>query len=177
MLILLTILLAFVAASAIIYFFNRRNFEKQLGFENSGFLPETTNLRPLFEPTEEELLAEQGAAHEKLEADARNELEEAEMKQVREFWMRLDAWRKRPDKTEIADLLEAASFDGETFTHAVDAVAGKFHNGEIEGLSTQDLAQMLESHFWLIPAEKRTPGVSYRFQTVLRSLGSAPITR
>ena len=177
MLVLLTILLTLLAASAIIYFFNRRNFEKQLGFENSGFLPETTNLRPLFEPIEEELLAERRAAHEKLEADARNELEEAEMKQVREFRMRLDAWRKGPNKTEIADLLEAASFDGELFTDAVDAIAGKFHNGEIEGLSTQDLAQMLESHFWLIPAEKRTPGVSYRFQTVLKSLGSAPVTR
>ena len=91
--------------------------------------------------------------------------------------MRLDAWRKGPNKTEIADLLEAASFDGELFTDAVDAIAGKFHNGEIEGLSTQDLAQMLESHFWLIPAEKRTPGVSYRFQTVLRSLLSASVTQ
>jgi len=177
MLVLLTILLTLLAASAIIYFFNRRNFEKQLGFENSGFLQETTNLRPLFEPTQEDLLAERRAADEKLETDARNELEETEMKQVREFRMRLDAWRKGPNKTEIADLLEAASFDGELFTDAVDAIAGKFHNGEIEGLSTQDLAQMLESHFWLIPAEKRTPGVSYRFQTVLRSLLSASVTQ
>ena len=177
MLVLLTILLTLLAASAIVYIFNRRNFEKQLGFENSGFLPETTNLRPLFEPTEEELRAEEREAREALEADERRELEEAEIKRVREFRMRLDAWRTSPNKTEIADLLEAATVDGEMFAEAAEAIAGEFQNGKIEGLSTDDLAHLLESHFWLIRAEKRAPGVSYRFQTVLKGLRAAPVTQ
>jgi len=168
MLVLLTILLTLLAASAIVYFFNQRNFEKQLGFENSGFLPETTNLRPLFEPTEEELRAEEREAKEVLEADERSELEEAELKQVREFRMRLDAWRTGPNKTEIADLLDAATVDGELFADTAEAIVGEFGSGKIDNLSNNDLAQILESHFWLIPAENRTPGVSYRFQTVLR---------
>jgi Xaa-Pro aminopeptidase len=177
MLVLLTILLTLLAASAIIYFFNRRNFEKQLGFENSGFIPETTNLRPLFEPTEEELLAEEREVEKKLIVNERQASEEAGRKRARAFRTRLNAWRMSPNKTEIADLLEAASVDGEMFADAAETIASELQNSKIEGVSTDDLAQMLESYFWLVPAEKRTPGVSYRFQTILRSLRPAPVSQ
>lgn len=177
MLVLLTILLTLLAASAIIYFFNRRNFEKQLGSENSGFLPETTNLRPLFEPPEEELLADEREAEEKLIVDVRQESEEVERKRAREFRTRLNAWRMSPNRTEIGGVLGAASGDGEMFADASEAIASEFQNGKIEGLSTDDLAQMLESYFWLVPAEKRTPGVSYRLQAVLKSLHRLSVTQ
>ena len=177
MLVLLTILFTILAGSAIIYFFNRRNFEKQLGYENSGFLPETTNLRPLFEPTEVELLAEEREAEEKLMAENRQELEDAERADARALRTRLNAWRMSPNKTEIADLLEAASVDGDVFLDAAEAIIGEFQNGKIKGISTEDLAQMLESYFWLVPAEKRTPGVGYRFQTVLKSLRPVSVSK
>ena len=173
MLILLTILLIAVAASAFIYFFNNRNTERRLEAEEFTSLPETTSLRPLFEPTPEEMHAEAIDAEEKQKMDEKQESNDLERMRSLKFRSTLNAFRAAPSKGSVAALLELAAEDGDKFADAAEAVADKFHKGEIDSVSVDDLAQMLESHFWLVPAEQRTPGVSYRFRTVLESLRSA----
>ena len=177
MLILFTILLLTAAAAAYFYFSNRRNHERELGSGRSEFIPEAPRLRPLFEPTDEEIEADRLSAEKRQEADAAHEFEEAERARTREFYALLNAWRSNPNKSGIANLFELARADGEIYADTAEAVAREFHNNKIEGLSAVDLMQLLESHFWLVPIEKRNPSVSYRFKTVLSSLRSTSVVQ
>lgn len=173
MLILLTILVLAVAASAFIYFFNKRNFDRQLETGEFGALPETTNLRPLFEPTPDELRADAIEAEKNQKADEDKESGDLDKQRAFKFRSTLSAFRTAPSKGSIAALLELAVDDGTEFADAAEAIADQFRKGRIENLSIDDLAQMLESHFWLVPAEQRTPSMSYRFRTALESLRTA----
>jgi hypothetical protein len=177
MLILLTILLLTAAASAYFYFSIRRNNERELSFGRSEYIPDAPQLRPLFEPTNDEVEAERRLAEKKQEADEAHEFEEVERARKREFYVLLNAWRSNPNRSDIVNLFELARADGEMYADTAEAVAKEFHNNKIEGLSAADLVQLLESHFWLVPIEKRTPGVSYRFQTVLSSLRSTSVVQ
>jgi hypothetical protein len=132
-------------------------------------LPETTDLRPLFAPTDEELRVEtvrtqkqEREAELKIIADFRRQKE-------LEFVNELDQWKTEPSAAGIADLLKRAD-NGELYADAAEAANQAFQTGKLGGIAASEFAQLLESHFWLIPAEERTPGVSYRIQTVLSSL-------
>ncbi|MFL6466767.1 MAG: hypothetical protein ACJ72Z_02280 [Pyrinomonadaceae bacterium] len=177
MLILLTILLSLAAVSAYFLFFKPRNADRELEFERVGFIPETTNLRPLFEPTAEELETERRDEELRLTEIEAEKIEAARHEKALDFQNKLDTWRASPNKKGFVELLDEAGEDGSWFADAAETAAQALQDGKIEKLSANDLAQMLESHFWLIPAEQRTPGVSYRFQTVLKSLRSASVTQ
>ena len=170
MLILLTILFLSAAASAYFYFSNRRNNEKELGYGNVGYVPETTNLRPLFEPTAEELEADRAAFEEQERAFQAEKADSENRERISRFRRKLDAWRETPTKAGLADLFYAAQGDGELFAEAADTIADKFHKHEIADLSADALAALLESHFWLIPAAQRTPATKFRIGETLNGL-------
>jgi hypothetical protein len=170
MLILLTILVLTAAASAFIYFFNRNNSERQLAAGDRGSMPEATNLRPLFAASDEELRAESVAVEMQAELDQAAIEFENERKQVVDFRSRLRSWQAASKAAEIGELLEFASFDGDPFAVAVEAITKEFLNGKINGISAEGLAQMLESHFWLLSAEEREPAISFRIKEAIREL-------
>jgi hypothetical protein len=170
MLILLTILILAAAASAFIYFFNKNNSERQLDSANVGTFPETTPLRPLFEPSDEEMRAELLATDLRDQLDEVHLDDEIERKHLAEFRNRFRAWRAAPNVAEIGDLLELARLDGDSFAVAAETITKEFLNGRIDRISSDDLEQMLESHFWLLPAEKREPAISFRVKEAIREL-------
>jgi len=169
MLILLLILSLFIAVLAgYLYFFKRSDPPAQL--------PETTDLRPLFEPSEAELRVEtvrtqkqEREAELKIIADFRQQKE-------LEFLNELNEWKREPSAASFAALLKKSG-SGESFASAAEAANQVFQNGKSDGISASELTELLESHFWLVPAEERTPGVSYRIQTVLSSLRPASAKR
>jgi hypothetical protein len=179
MLILLTILVLAAAASAFIYFFIKNNSERRLNSGDVGTLPETTHLRGLFEPSDEDLLAESQAAEDQAELDEVRLDDGIKRKELTEFRNRLRAWHAAPNISEIAGLLEFARVDGDSSAIAAETITKEFLNGRIDRISSDDLAQMLESHFWLLSAEKREPAVSFRIKEAIRELretgANAPI--
>jgi hypothetical protein len=170
MLILLTILILAAAASAFIYFFIKDNSERQLVSGDIRSLPESTNLRPLFAPSDEELRAESIAAEQQAESDEAALDLEIERKQLAEFRIRLGTWQAAPHTAEIGELLEIARSDGDSYAVTAETITKEFLNGRVHGVSAVDLAQMLESHFWLLPAEEREPAVSFRLRETIREL-------
>ena len=171
MLILLAILSIFVAVSAY-YFLHKREASEQL-LDMASADVDKSHLRPLFMPTDDELRAEEAEARNRLEEARAAELEAAKRKATEEFADRLDAWRSQPLRGSIAGLFDAAGDDAEFFAGAAESVYDEWSVGRVAGLSASDLAQMLDSQFWLIPSEKRTPGVSFRLQRLLSGLRAA----
>jgi hypothetical protein len=170
MLILLTILVLAAAVSAFIYYFNKNISERQLDASDVGMLPETTHLRGLFEPSDEDLLVESQAAEYQAELDDERYDDEVQRSRQAELRSRLRAWQNAPNIAEIGELLELARTDGDSSAAAVETITKEFLNGRIDRISSDDLAQMLESHSWLIPADERGPAVSFRIKEAIREL-------
>jgi hypothetical protein len=170
MLILLTILVLVAAASAFIYFFNHRNNERQLEANEFDSFPETTPLRPLFEPTEDDIQQAAREAETRAAIDDAQLDEDAARKHATEVRNRLNAWRVAPNRSELGELLRAASFDGELSAQTAEAITDEFLSGKLDGISADDLAELLESHFWLLPAEVRAPAISFRIRETIREL-------
>ena len=136
-------------------------------------LPEP-RFRPLFEPTEEELLEA-----ERIEAARVAELREEEKsreraKKLAKFDELRQNWAKSPNRTSTVEVLYEASrsASGDIFWDTCESVLTAWRAGRIDDLSSNDLAQLLESHFWLLPENERTPGVSFRLKEEIAGLRS-----
>ena len=163
MLILLTILLLSAAVSAYFYLYRRKNSDQLLNE------PDLSHLRPLFMPSDADLLAEELESQQRLKAIAAAEAEAEENRRNVEFRDRLDRWKAAPTRSATLDLLNSVQNDGTFLADAAESICEEWNNGRLD-LSATDLAQLIESQSWLVPAEKRTPGVSYRIQRLLSSL-------
>ena len=170
MLILLTILVLAAAASAFFYFFNNRNNQRRLKAKKFGSFPETTGLRPLFEPTEDEIQENAREAENQAATDDAKLDDDEARKDAANVRNRLNAWRSAPNRSEIAELLTAASIEGELSAQTAEAITNEFLSGRLDGISANDLAQMLESRFWLLPLEVRAPAISFRIRETIREL-------
>ncbi len=145
---------------------------KSLKSENQKQFREPPVFRSLFEPTSEEILALE--REEKAEAEA-NRHEEArrvlaeKAEKVQEFQK---IWQNLPERKNTAELLRMAaeSESGKVFSETAENVIKVFRNGRIEDLAFEDLIQLLESHFWLLPNEERTSGVSFWLKQEIASL-------
>jgi len=167
MLILLTILLLSAAVSAYFYFYRHEDRDRLL---NPAPEPrDLSHLRPLFMPSEADLLADELEIQKHLKAGEAAEAEAAEHRLTIEFQGRLDRWKTAPTRGGLVDLFKSVHNNETLLADAVECVFEEWNNGRLD-LSATELAQLIESHFWLVPAEKRTPGVSYRIQRLLSSL-------
>jgi hypothetical protein len=81
-------------------------------------------------------------------------------------------WRGLPSRKNTLELLYIASQseNGNVYSDVTKSVLESWHNGKIVDLSAEDLAQMLESHFWLLPSEQRTSGFSFGLNQEIASL-------
>ena len=141
--------------------------------------PAAENYRPLFEPTDEDI--RQFEAEEKAQlaakqaGDERLILEEklVNMEKFRQTWL------ESPKKAATVELLYRASQteNGEAYLETADIVLKTWQNGEVSDLSCDDLAHLLDSHFWLLPTHERTPGVSFRIQQEIAGLRRVPQTK
>lgn len=175
MLFLLTIsiLIALLAASGIIAFSRRRH--PLLEDKRPKHLPDP-EFRPLFGPGPDELRAGErekialaaaaGAAESKAKLDAKLNDLNAFRKE----------WRAAPTRKATVELLYLASQceSGKVYSVTAHEAAKLWKNGQIAGLSADDLSQLLESHLWLLPAGERTSGVSFSIQHEIADLRSAP---
>ena len=169
MLTLLTILLLLAAVSAYFYLYRHTNDDRLLAPARDNSEP--SHLRPLFMPSDEDLRADELEAQKALKAIETAEKEAEDHRRVVDFHARLDRWKAKAAKEDIADLLNSVHDNGTLLADAAESICGEWDNGRLD-LSESSLAQLIESHFWLVPAEKRTPGVSFRIQRLLSGLRS-----
>jgi hypothetical protein len=133
-------------------------------------------LRPLFMPTDEELRAEEREKEEIRRAESRDEALKSQAKKLAKLEEFRQTWHDSPDKLGTIELLRAAAMteDGNAYSETAEQVIETWAENKISGLDREDLAQLLESHFWLLPADKRTPGVSFRLKKEIADLRREP---
>lgn len=165
-----------LAAVALIGFIVRREVAKSL-LENPSprELPQP-QYRPLFQPDEEDLREMERMEAEKLaEIERQENLKQAEEK-LAKFGELRQTWAQSPNRGSTIELLVQASqiSDGKVYLETCEGILASWCAGDIGELSSDDLAQLLESHFWLLPDSERTPGVSFRLKEEIAGLRREP---
>ena len=135
------------------------------------------NYRPLFEPTDEDM--RQFEADEKAQLAAKQAYDDrhiSEKKLVNLENFR-QTWRESLNRVTTIELLYRASQteSGVAYSETVRIVMEAWRFGKIFDLTADDLAQLLDSHFWLLPTHERTPGVSFRIQQEIADLRREPV--
>jgi hypothetical protein len=163
------IFLSFCATATAAYVFLAfKNFDRH----GNNYTLNPKNFRGLFQPTAEEIRASDKAEKEVTEAktEEAKRLESAE--KISKVVESVELWRALPSRRNTLELLYVASQseDGNVYGDAARSVLESWQSGKINDLSAEDLAQMLESHFWLLPSEQRTSGVSFGLNQEIASL-------
>lgn len=170
MLILYTILVVLSAVAALAILAKRRN--SKLLEQNPPKNLNAENYRPLFAPTEDELRA--SAREEKALAEAKKAEEERRIliekaEKVTEF---ASEWRIAPDRKRTIELLFLASGaeSARTFSEISENVIKLWRENRIENLTAQDLADLLDSHFRILPQQERTSGALFWLKEEIQKL-------
>jgi hypothetical protein len=159
MLFILTILFVLVAAVAVTVFVKRR-IERDLIESNQPKNLMDTNLRPLFAADVEEVRGSEAADGDIVEAEVVNDDQEKKLAKLEEL---RQAWGANPDKRNTIELLAAAAETGvgEMYAGVAGEVAGRFRKRELTEISAADLADLLETHLWLLPPKERMSGEGF----------------
>jgi hypothetical protein len=162
MLFLYTILVILSAAAALLVIYAKRRNSNLLE-QNPPKNLSAESFRPLFQPTEDELRAfereEKARQEAKKAAEARRVLNEKTEK-VSEFEK---IWAESPDRKKTIELLflAAASENAKIFGEISESVIKLWRENRIENLTARDLADLLDSHFRILPQQERTSGAAF----------------
>jgi len=168
MLFFLTIFVLILAAITFAFVARRSRRERHL----SDYDPlniDASQFRPLFMPSEEDLAAVEREKQDAIDAELRENERRTREKKLANFEEFRQTWRTSGKKENAGELLtRAVEFqDGEVFLESVKTILDERQKIE---LSDEDLAQLIESHFWLLPAQERTPGVTFTINQELKTL-------
>jgi hypothetical protein len=159
MLFIFTIIVVLLAAIGVAFLVKRQIDRDLLESQEPKQLSET-HLRPLFEADEEEVRQLDAEDAEVIDAEPVDDAREKRLAKLEEI---RQTWGENPDKRNTLELLAAAAETGVGELYAAEAgeVVGQFRKGKILGLSQLDLADLLETHLWLLPAEERISGEGF----------------
>ncbi len=171
MLFLLTILVVLAAVVSIAVLLNFKKNRQTLSPNNPKEL-EMPKFRSLFEPDEAEIRAfelEEKAKETAKKLEEFNQQLAEKSGKVREFQT---VWQDLPNKKNTIELIQIASQSesGEIYSAVATEILEFWKEGKIVDLSAHDLADILESHFWLLPSEQRTSGVKFGLHQELAGL-------
>jgi hypothetical protein len=158
MLTFLIILALIAAATAAALFLRRKNRPAEM--LDRSQISGVEHFRPLFAPTKDDLLEAERENTELLRAEEKR-LADMDKRNASEDLERIHTlWLASPTRAQTISLLyEAAKGEnGDIYLKACKDVLRVWRTGSVKDLSAADLAHLMESHYWLIPADKRTPG-------------------
>jgi hypothetical protein len=165
---MLVIFIVLIIAAAAYVFIARRQ-------TRSAFLTNQTpkhlngeNLRPLFAPDDEELRAQERAEQESAKAEAAELVRQDDEKRLASFEEFRQTWRELPSRANTVELLLRASDleRGDIYLDTIDELLHK----RSDVFNDDELAELIESHFWLLPQSERTPGVKFTINRELAAL-------
>src|SRR5436309_2951864 len=156
MVFIFTFLVVLIASVAVAVFV-KRQIDRDLIESREPKQLTDTHLRPLFEADEDEMREDAAGMESVVEAEPVEDDSEKRLAKLEEI---RQTWGENPDKRNTLELLVAAAQTGLGEIYAAEAgeIVGRFRKGQIVGLSQMDLADLLETHLWLLPAEERMSG-------------------
>ena len=165
MLVIFTVVL--LIAAAIIIFVRRQTRSPLLEDQTPKYL-NGENLRPLFAPDDEELRALEREERKMLEARDVELRENERQKRLASFEEFRQTWRELPSRANTVELLFRASEleRGDVYLDTIDELLHK----RSDVFNDDEIAELIESHFWLLPQSERTPGVTFTINRELAAL-------
>lgn len=172
MLILFTIFAVFSAILAATLIAARRKFH--LIEQNDSKQLSAENFRPLFAPTDEDIRAFENAERKTLLAKERENARRLFAEKIRSVHEFEKIWRVSPDKRSTVKLLvmAAETEDVQTFSKTAENVIKLWRENRIESLKSEDLADLLDSHFRTLPQQERTSGIGFWLKEEVKNLRS-----
>lgn len=100
---------------------------------------------------------------------ARNERLRVNQKLALKF---IESWQRAPDRTTTARMLHLAALSGDAsvYREAIEAAAQFQSDGRIPSLSPDELRQLVESEYWILPAVSRASGAGFVLKRTLARL-------
>lgn len=91
---------------------------------------------------------------------ARNEALRVNQKLAAKF---IESWKRSPDRNTTAKMLHVAALSGDAgvYQHAIETAAQFLRDGRLPSLSADELRQLIESEYWIVPAESRNSGAGF----------------
>lgn len=173
MLFLFTILVVLSAVAALVIFTAKRRNSNLLE-QNPPKIPAVQSFRPLFQPTEDEIRAferEEQARADAKKAESARQILIAKAEKMTELEK---SWSAAPDRNGTIELLLRASEseNAKIFAQTADKIIKLWRENRIENLTALDLADLLDSHFRILPQQERTSGAIFRLKQEIESLRS-----
>ena len=156
---LIIAVLATLSAAFLLFLLTRRPDTEFLDQKSFSFEP-PPNARSLFAPSDSELKIE--AAEQKARLIARREYR-AKAKNRAVVDKAVADWRSTPDGKHAAELLRVTAergLDGD-FSRAAGEILDVFYGPGVDGLSSGDLAELVDSHIRLLPVSERGSGAIF----------------
>lgn len=72
-------------------------------------------------------------------------------------------WKHAPDRRTMAEMLHVAALagDAEFYQQAIETALLYWREQKLPGMSAEELTQLIESEFWLIPSTARNSGAGF----------------
>ena len=169
MLFIYTILVVLLLVTVVAVFAKRR-IDRDLIESNQPKNLMDTHLRPLFEAGEEEVRPD-GEDRNTIVAEPVDDAREKSLAKLEEL---RHTWGENPTKRDAVTMLGLAAETGSASTYSSIAsdVIREWRAGRINGLSSADLAELIESHLWLLPVEEKMSGTGFVIKQEISTLRS-----
>jgi len=155
---IITILIVLLALTGVAVLVKRR-IDRDLIESNEPKNLTDTHLRPLF-PAEADERVEEPVDGEVIDAepvDDEREKKLAKLDDLRQTWL------ANPNRRDAASLLLTASECGiaAVYSDVVTEVVREWDAGRLDGMSAATLANLIETHLWLLPQNEKMSGDAY----------------
>ncbi len=84
----------------------------------------------------------------------------------------IESWKRSPDRNTTAKMLHVAALSGDAllYQQAVETTVQYWRDGRVTALTAAELRQLVESEYWLLPAESRNSGAGFSLKQTLARL-------
>ncbi|MBD0325732.1 MAG: hypothetical protein ICV68_04840 [Pyrinomonadaceae bacterium] len=84
----------------------------------------------------------------------------------------IESWKRSPDRNTTAKMLHVAALSGDAYLYqqAVETTVQYWRDGRVMALEAGELRQLVESEYWLLPAESRNSGAGFTLKQTLARL-------
>ena len=83
-----------------------------------------------------------------------------------------DNWKSAPDRRTTPEMLHVAALTGDAafYQHAITLASQSWHEQRLRDIAPGELAQLIESEFWLIPSSVRNSGAGFLLKRELAKI-------
>jgi hypothetical protein len=75
----------------------------------------------------------------------------------------IESWKRSPERNTTAKMLHVAALSGDAgvYQHAIETAAQSLSDRAVPSLGADELRQLIESEYWILPAESRNSGAGF----------------